>query len=268
MKDTTLIQESQPVQVNQSSSTNNPYKYLFFTTIAILLAAVGVFYFVLNNKANQLKSDKINSKVSSEIVLQAPTITTQPTPNKQESTLTESDSNYNLYTNYKFGFSLIVSKFLTNQIDCGDKNLPITFFENGDTIYLASKSFYTPNSCQKNTTTWEDFKSTNYSLSRLKIYAANVKDDSSLENYLKSKYGSGCKLGQKTQSPTADIYNVKILGDGKDLSESDCPINFMVDVKYNPTKSTVVIFELGQACNLYQGQNCADSKVVSSLKFL
>ena len=105
MKDTTLIQESQPVQVNQSSSTNNPYKYLFFTTIAILLAAVGVFYFVLNNKANQLKTDKINSKVSSEIVLQAPTITTQPTPNKQESTLTESDSNYNLYTNYKFGFS-------------------------------------------------------------------------------------------------------------------------------------------------------------------
>ena len=50
MKDTTLIQESQPVQVNQSSSTNNPYKYLFFTTIAILLAAVGVFYFVLNLK--------------------------------------------------------------------------------------------------------------------------------------------------------------------------------------------------------------------------
>jgi len=89
-----------------------------------------------------------------------------------------------------------------------------------------------------------------------------------LEQFIKSKYGSGCSLGDKTQSPTADIYNVKILGDGKDLEESQCPINFMVDTKYNPTKGVVVIFELGQACNLSQNQDCADSKIVSSLKFL
>lgn len=285
------IQGSQSTQVNQPSSTNNPYKYLFFITVFILLATVGAFYFVLNNKINQIKSDQITHKTSTEEITQTPTLTPQPTLNKQESTLTEYDSNYNLYTNHKFGFSLLVPKLALSSAECkktadsyrpSSELTPITFFKNKDTIYLAADYFYhltgeqkTPegksnfSGCEKLQTNFNLIENDKMSdIASLKIYTTNVKDDNSLGEYLKSKYGSGCKVGEKTQSSIADVYNVKILGDGKDLGESDCPINFMVDVKYNPTKGTVVIFELGQSCNLYQGQDCVDSKVVSSLKFL
>ena len=253
-------------EVNQAKS----YKYLFFITLILLLGVLVGLYFFLNYKdsqSNTVSPDRANSPT------QIPTDnkinpTLVPTTTSTKSTLTEKDANDNLYTNNRFGFSLTIPKFVTSST-CGEQKFPTMYFESKDIIYLAPESFYLPNPCQKNTTTLEQIENkNNYSLSKLKIYAAAVKNDTELEQFIKSKYGSGCSLGGKTQSPTADIYKVKILGDGKDLEESQCPINFMVDTKYNPTKGVVVIFELGQACNLSQNQDCADSKIVSSLKFL
>ncbi len=307
MEEIKTNQESttQPIQFNQPDTpitpkNNNIYKYLFFVTVVLLLGLVVGFYFILNNKINQLSNkqtvdivstptQKIN--ISNEI-----TPTSIPTIASTESTLVQKDANNYIYTNNKFGFSLSIPKFIISSVNCKKEPdsyrptsglVPIAFFENNDTIYLAADNFYqltgeqkTPDGrsnfsgCEKLKTTFdlieEDRASAN--IASLKIYASNIKNDIELENYLKSKYGSGCKLGKKTITETNGIYTVEILSDGKDPGESNCPINFLITSLYNPTKEKLVIFELGQDCNLVKDQSisseCEDTKIIKSLKFL
>lgn len=295
---------NQPVQINQSqplssNNKNNPYKILFFLAIIVLLGVTAGFYFIFNNKTNQLTNNQLNNQKTSEI---SPSSTIIPTstlaPIQTQSTLTEKDSSNYLYTNNKFGFSLVVPKtFASDKENCKKVNdsyqtfistAPVTFFEGDDTFYFGGKYFYRLigeqkipvgngdayntkfSGCQKEEVTLTSIQDNSYT-TVFKFYAANVENDSELESYIKSKYGSGCKLGEKTSS-SSDTYSVKILGDGKELGETQCPINFMVDVEYNPTKGKVVIFELGQACNFNKEVNsttgkCTALDMVKSLKF-
>lgn len=281
----------QPIQTPNPVKDKNIFKILFFISIFVLIGVVVGVYFILNNKIAKLSEVK-----SDEITTQTVIVPTVEPTISQNSTLISLDSNKNLYTNSKFGFSLIVPKFATGSIECRKEvdsyrpnsgDVSINFFENDDTIYLAGDYFYrltgeqktadgryNYSGCQKENTTFDLIKKDREGITTgttsLKIYATNIKNDSELESYFKSKYGSGCRLGEKTLSNTPDIYNVKILGDGKDLDESNCPINFVVVTAYNPTKGKLVMFELGQACNLTKkltDNGCYDSEIVSSLKF-
>lgn len=103
----------------------------------------------------------------------------------------------------------------------------------------------------------------------MKLYVAKVKDDAQIEQFIKFKFGSGCKLGAKKPSKISGIYDVEILGDGKDLGTTQCPINFVIKTKYNQPKGEIIIFNLGQDCNLIKNAKyeCSDSEVVDSLKF-
>lgn len=298
-----IIQPDQLVQLNTPTSpqkNNNIYKYLFFLAIIVLLGVIVGFYFILNNKINQLTNNQLkNQKTSETPSAQSPTSNPVPNPTsvKLESEFIEKDSNNYLYSNNKFGFSLVVPKtFASDQENCkkvGDSyqafigTAPVTFFENEDTFYFGGKYFYRLigeqkipvgnnsgyntkfSGCQKEEVTLNSIQDNSYT-TVFKFYAANVKNDSELESYIKSKYGSSCKLGEKTSSGS-DTYSVKILSDGKELGETQCPINFMIDTEYNPTKGKVVIFELGQACNFNKEINdngtCTALEIAKSLKF-
>lgn len=296
---TNQIPVSQPSISNLPTQNNkNIYKYLFFIAIVVLLGVIVGFYFLLNNKIKQLETKQIVEITPAvEEISTIPTKTeVTPTTKSTESTLVEKDANNNLYTNNKIGFSLIIPKLTLSSIECKKEAdsyrpasglVPVTFFENNETIYLAADNFYhltgeqkiyqgqgyTTNfsGCEKLKTSFdliEKDRISSANVSSLKIYATNIKNDSELESYFKSKYGAGCRLGEKTLSGK-DTYTVKILGDGKGLDESQCPINFAIVTQYNPIKGKLVIFELGQACNLtreYTG-GCDDLEIMKSFKF-
>lgn len=285
---------TQPIQINQPNipitpKNNNFYKYLFFVTVVLLLGLVAGFYFVLNNKINKLNITETSTNSTPTINLSSTT-----TPTSQESTLTEYDSTHNLYTNNKFGFSLIIPKSALSSVECKKEAdsyrpasglVPVTFFENNETIYLAADNFYSLigeqrasdgrtnySGCEKGKTTFDLVEKKHIDISSLKIYVTNVKNDTEIENYFKSKYGSGCRLGEKIESDTPGVYGLEILSDGKDLETSQCPINGSIEAMYSPTRNKLVIFSLGQACNLSKstsfGGACDDTKIVKSLKFL
>ena len=306
------INTTQSTNINQSNTleqptkNNNTYKYLFFISIIILVGVIIGFYLILNNKITQLSNKQTNNltstqtKTDQEIITENEIISTViPTVVSTEPTLTENDANNYLYTNNKIGFSLVVPKtFASDKENCKKVDdsyqaymgiAPVTFFENGDTFYFAGKYFYrltgeqkiTTGSggayitkfsgCQKEDVSLASIKNNSYT-TVFKFYTANVKNDNELENYIKSKYGTGCKLGEKTLSSNG-TYSVKILGDGKELGETQCPINFMIDTEYNPTKGKVVIFELGQDCSFNKEitpsyGKCTALEIVKSLKFL
>ena len=280
----------QPIQIQEPVKNSNVFKYLFIISIVVLLGVILGFYYILNNKISKLGEEK-TAEVTNQITVEP---TAEPTIS-QDSTLSTLNTNNNLYTNNKFGFSLTIPKKI-EEASCqknGDsyslngvensENVPFVFFENKDTIYLAGEYFnkltgeqkipqgqgYISkfSGCQKITNTFEEITKGYFSSSRMKIYAADIKNDSELLQFIQSKYGSACRLGEKTQSTTAGIFDIKILGDGKGLDESLCAINFAIKTIYNQNKSKLVIFELGQACNLYTNNTCNDFNVVNSLKF-
>ena len=288
MENINQIPTLQPVLTPEPVKNSNVFKYLFFVSIIVLLGVIVGFYYVLNNKISKLSEEK-TTEVANQITVEP---TAKPTIS-QDSTLSSLDINNNLYTNSKFGFSLIIPKTINGPI-CeksedsygigGSEKRNLTFFENEDTVYLTgnyfykvtggettSKGNYIYTGCQKETVTLQNF-SQKYNTEItpvLKIYATNVNGDNEIEQFIKSKYGSGCRLGEKTQSNTPGIFDLKILSDGKGLDESTCPINFAIKTKYEQTKGKLVIFELGQSCNLMKNTsgNCYDLDVVNSLKF-
>jgi hypothetical protein len=89
--------------------------------------------------------------------------------------------------------------------------------------------------------------------------------------FTKSRYGAGCSLGEKAASGQDGVYDVRIQGDGKNLSETLCPLNYATVVKYYPAGNRVI------ALNLDQGPTFAadtaysmtyDQEMVDSFRFL
>lgn len=234
----------------------------------------------------------VNNKINDEAIPTVmPTVTpvvTSNTNSSLESNLVEKDAENNLYTNNKFGFSLIVPKFTLSSVECKKETdsyrpalglVPLGYFENDNVVYLAANYFYsltgeqiTPegksnfSGCEGKTTTFdliEKNRLNSGNIANFKIYAANIKNESELENYFKSKYGLGSKLGKKTESKSQGTYDIEI------LSESD--LGFVISAMYNPEKGKLVIFEFLQACNLTHDQptnnSCDDMGIVESLRF-
>lgn len=111
-----------------------------------------------------------------------------------------------------------------------------------------------------------------------KIEVKDVKDDAGLDAYIKQRYGVGCSVGERRSTTQDGVFDIEIEGDGKDLGETLCPINYVTILKYFPQKQRAVSFDLGQACTFYtsldfedsnpSGESCVDSAMADSFRFL
>ncbi len=124
----------------------------------------------------------------------------------------------------------------------------ITFtytYELGDEQVLDNISYY--GSCSKKNTTLEQLKLES-SRRTWHIIAKQVPSKAALESFIKQRFGSGCSID--TMTATADnskVYDLKIKGDGLDLGETKCPINYLYVLKYVPDIGMAYTYDLGQA---------------------
>ena len=99
----------------------------------------------------------------------------------------------------------------------------------------------------------------------------DIHSDDELDAFIKSRYGSGCSLGEQVASGQDGVYDVRILGDGKDLSETLCPLNYVTVVKYFPGGNKAIAWDLGQG-PMFAGDVAYavvyDQQMVDSLWFL
>lgn len=279
----------------ESVFTQQPRKNMNWLKVVLAGVVLGLVFWLgtmVKEKTIVTPEKTTGNKINNEVILTTiPTVTPiviSNTNSSLESTLVEKDADNNLYTNNKFGFSLVVPKFTLSSVECKKETdsyrpalglVPLNYFENDNAIYLAANYFYTLigeqrtpegksnfSGCEGKTTTFdliEEGRLYSSNIANFKIYAANAKNDSELENYLKAKYGSGCRLGKKTESKTQGIYDIEI------LAEND--LGYVISAMYNPEKGKLVIFEFRQACNLTHDQStnnsCDDMGIVESLKF-
>jgi len=272
------MENNQPLETQLVVPSNkNFFKILFFISTIIIFGLIATIYIISNIKSTNLQSSQTNSQTTS-----------------LKSTLTSYDSNNNIYTNSKYQLSLIIPKTVKERI-CqktedyyeftSEEDVPLIFFEAENNVYFTRKYFYDGGvqivipaepkpafrptnkyySCQKYDTRIGLFGELGNANLQFSVYEAN--NDDELEQAIKAAYGSGCKLGEKTKTDKPDTYDIEILTDGKDPSQTECPIYFYTKNKFNQTKGIFVTFSLGQDCNIYKNGNCLDETIVNSLEF-
>lgn len=96
--------------------------------------------------------------------------------------------------------------------------------------------------CEKKTTAVDALRSGE--IGGWKFYTATVSNEQEITNFIRSKYGASCDLGQVADTATAGMKAVSILDGGPD---SDCWINFVTAIYYSPSKKRIVAWDLGQA---------------------
>lgn len=273
------------IQPSPAVSTSTNWLKIFTFIVLWLLVVTGSIFIGIQIGKTQISSPKISTVLPTTL----PTQAISPTISKPIYTLTSIDNTWNQYTNNQLGFSMQIPKTTSEYGgSCVNGKLnvstvPVKIFNDNQGIYITTEYFYefpVNNACQKTTNSlnivdqranqWKSGNVNNLIVPKnWHIITANVKDDYELENFIKINYGSGCKLGSKSLSPTG-VFDVKIDGDGLELDVSKCPINYIYALKYSPEFHKVASWGIGQEV-VFSSDNYKqsyDTDMVNSFKFI
>lgn len=103
------------------------------------------------------------------------------------------------------------------------------------------------------------------------IVILDAEEEKNLDLIIKQKLGLGCSYKTKIATKFEDNYRVEINGDGKDLGETLCPVNYANYIIYSPTVKKVAFWSVGQECNIglgFTSDNCFDGEIADSFHFL
>lgn len=284
-------------KLNQSCQCS-PKAWLFVLIVVIISACVGVFvYFWQQHKFNEMERnlnyriDFLESQVADSKKVDAEDMMVEK-ENSDDLNFVSLDETWNLYTNEKYGFSIKVPKMMYQPYgDCVLSNgffvpkgdlVPVKIFED-ESIFISSEYYHDLqgqfeiegktvfSGCEKVANSIPLLQDrNNYKAMKWEFVASEVESDVELEKFIKEKYGSGCSLGKKVPTEQSGVYRPEILGDGLDLGETACPINYITEIRYNADTNKVVAWDLGQAYTFVGDEDFSklyDQEMVDSFKF-
>lgn len=275
-----LIPQPTPTIQPVSHQLSSPWLVVLLLIIVASISGGGVYFW----QQNKLKNVQ---PVSMPPVVVLPTEEPTLVPSKFISTprLTSLNAVWNLYTNAKSGFSIKIPKTVSpgSHNNCPqDVASPTAIFDDATGAYITVSSFYefpVNNICPKtiNSLAIIDHRANQWKSGQpaplfvpvnWHIIVAKVNNDNELDQFIKTSWGNGCKLGAKTLQPNG-VYNVKINGDGLDLSETKCPMNFALAFKYSPEFKKAATWGIGQDVTFYSAENgdIYDEEMVNSFVF-
>lgn len=165
---------------------------------------------------------------------------------------------------------------LTETLPLSEILLPNQVLSKGNNFYLHQKYSLTRDQRTRlvlkteNTFIPEYDGSYNYPLAwHIVILEANNEGD--LDKVIKNKLGPGCSYEDKVPTEFDGNYRVEISGDGKDLGETLCPVNYANYIIYNPARGEVAFWSTGQECQIglgFMSENCFDQKISDSFHFV
>jgi hypothetical protein len=257
---------------------------------AVIIIGAGYYYATQKQKNTDSIVTYSNPSPSLQPTISTST-TTAPSPTIMAtgSQLVSLDNTWNQYTNSGLGFTLKIPKETWEQISCTKENnsyhtelglVPIKVFEDTKSIYIKSEythkvsgesqqadGTYTFSKCDKVVTSLSTLKAEQAVTWNIKIVPIN--SDAELDQFLKQEYGKSCSLGTKTAATQTGVFDIQIKGDGKDLAETECPINYRTVVKYYPAKHVIAKWDMGQDDSFGDGKGTSyDDEMKKSFKFL
>lgn len=229
-----------------------------------------------------------------------PSTEISPIPTREKtSELISLDNVWNLYTNYRLGFSIKVPKIATGGAPCvwkGEKEgdhsyrpasgpVPVKIFEDENGIYInheyrykltgetkegneaqGYRSFFSD--CEKETITLDILKTERPQT--WNIISEKVTSDQELETFIDRHFHPSCSLGEKKQSDQIGFFDVIIRGTDPTMKNNTCWLNYDYVMKYSPEKQRAFTWDIGQACsfNYNEYNNCYDQEMRKSFKIL
>jgi len=216
-------------------------------------------------------------------------------PNKA-SEITDLDDTWNQFTDHRLGFSIEFPKeMVTFRGSCTWNEeessfrpelapVPVQIFEDTDAVYIAAEQYYELagerrdggrayyDECNLVTNSLELLQDPDgFKEPYWELVVKDIHSDAELDSFIKERYGAGCSAGEQVSSTQDGVYDVKIQGDGKDLAESQCPMNYVTVVKYYPEGNKVVAWDRGQANSFVADvsyQVVYDQEMEDSFRFL
>jgi hypothetical protein len=159
------------------------------------------------------------------------------------------DDTWSQYVNYRLSFSIRFPKMMMTQYgsckwnaDDGDHSyrpepalIPVRVFEDASVVYIAPEYYYelSEETCNDGQCYYAECTKVMNTLVLLQdsesIYqqmwrfvVEEVHSDEELDEFIKSRYGSGCKLGEKVLVGQGGVYEVGI-EEEEGESEAECP---------------------------------------------
>jgi len=217
----------------------------------------------------------------------------------QPSEIVSLDETWNQYTNHQLGFSIKVPKTMVSFLgsckwneENGDHSyrpesafVPVKIFEDAGSVYIVAEYYHklagetTDDSggghffaeCNKVTNSLALLQDPDEFHEMWEFVVRDIQNDEELDAFIKSRYGSSCSLGEKTASAQDGVYDVSILGDGKDLEQTQCPLNYWAILKYDPQIGKVIAWNPGQAYTFAAALDYSvvnDQEMIDSFWFL
>ncbi len=219
---------------------------------------------------------------------------TQPLTGVSE--ITELDETWNQFTDYRRGFSIrFPKKMVTFRGSCTwneDQGsfrpelapVPVRIFEDANDVYIAAEHYYELagerqvggkayyDECNLVTNSLELLQEPDaFKEPYWQLVVEDIHNDAELDSFIKERYFPGCSLGEQLPSLQDGVVDVRIQGDGKDLAESQCPLNFATVLKYFPAGNKVVAWDRGQSYYFPADVNYSvvyDQEMEDSFRFL
>jgi len=210
------------------------------------------------------------------------------------------DETWSTYTNHQLGFSINFPVTMMHFLgacrwdEAGESYrpeyayVPVRIFEDENMVYIAGEYFHELGGETRETSAdggtrrrFAECESVDNSLALLQnperfhqhwaLEVQEVTGDEALDAFIKARYGAGCNLGEKVPSAQDGVYDVSVLGDGKDLEQTECPLNFSTVVKYYPDGNKVIAWDTGQAYTFAADESFSvayDQEMIDSFRFL
>lgn len=90
------------------------------------------------------------------------------------------------------------------------------------------------------------------------IDVTDIEDDAHLERWVKEHYGPGCSVEERAPTVQPGVEDVLLAGDGLPLDTTRCVLNFVYEIRYQPSKQRVLSWELGQGPRFLGGEGTED----------
>ena len=258
----------------------------------------------VDNQENSDLYDQLFSTFETIEIAEQPTEIPAPTPTSmpdvedfaRAAEIASLDETWNQYTNYELGFSIKFPKEMAAMLGSCYWNeeqgsyrpemafLPVQVFEDADAVYIAPEHYFELagervdggthyyDECNQITNSLELLRDHDIPMLQFwKLVTQEIHDEGELESFLKARYFSGCSLGEQVASAQEGVFDVKILGDGKDLAVSQCPMNYGYVVKYFPSGGRVIAWNTGQAYTFLSAVDWSagyDFEMIESFQFL
>ena len=230
--------------------------------------------------------------------LAASTTIISPEPNSVE--IKPINEDWNHYFNYRLGFSMVLpTSMFRNDAYCtwheeGDNSyrplegkLPVVVIEGEDRVYITSqydtlltRPTHIPNGaghitkfggCELRENDLQLVSNRDNSSYIWEIVLLPITSDADLETLIDEVYGECFSMGEINAVEGKDYFQVKVMGDGKPVEESECFLRGGYIFFYSPELQVAATWLTGQSIHFPSGdenKGSQDGAMLSSFEFI